>query len=439
MAQREGLIVARSHAERVVLANGGEFGLKGAAKSYQQVWTREAVIAGLGLCVAEDPEGTEIVWRSLETLGAYQSRLGRLPHNVGERGVSDPALVFDGGTLNGLTSEGGGLNLVVDTAHAGCIDNNLWFILGYYFLSEHAPDDNRVRKAWSRIRKAYEWLEYQDSNECGLLEVHESMDWADLFSNRYNSLLPNVLWYAVNVAMHQLAARCDDQFLDFASRAEDIKFKINQLLWVGPEVKRDYGWIEQHRMEWLYNAKLVDVQLQERPYFLPYMAFRDYGDRFDTLGNLFAILFGLASESQTDRILDYITAAGVDQPLPIKACWPVVQRGEKDWRDYYLLRNLNLPHQYHNGGIWPYIGAFYAIVLTKTGRGARAEEILGSLAEMAQNSRYGGEWEFNEWFHGLSGKPMGFPGQSWSAGVFAFAHEAFERGDVPVFNHANGF
>lgn len=431
--------VARAEAERVVLANGGPYGLKGAAKSYQQVWTREAVIAGLGLSVASDPEGTEILWRSLETLGAYQSRLGRLPHNVGEQGVPDPALVFDGGALHGEIKDGEGRNLVVDTAHAGCIDNNLWFIIGYYFLSLHTHDEDRVREAWPRIRKAYEWLEYQDSNECGLLEVHESKDWADLFANRYNSLLPNVLWYAANVAMRHLSELSDDAFLDFGARATDIKFKINQLLWVGPEVKRDYAWISHHRMEWLYNTKLVDVQLQERPYFLPYMAFRDYGDRFDTLGNLFAILFGVADEKQTARILDYITAAGVDQPLPLKACWPVVQRGDKDWRDYYLLRNLNLPHQYHNGGIWPYIGAFYAVVLVKTGRIAQAGEVLDTLTRMARTSRYGDEWEFNEWFHGISGKPMGFPGQSWSAGVFVFAHEALRRGEVPVFTPDNGF
>jgi hypothetical protein len=266
------------------------------------------------------------------------------------------------------------------------------------------------------------------------------MDWADLFANRYNSLLPNVLWYATNVAMADFAERFgDDSGLDHRSRAADIRFKINQLLWVGPEVARDEDWIRRHRMEWLYPTRLVDVQLQERPYYLPYMAFRDYGDRFDTLGNLFAILFGVADAQQTDRILDYIVAAGVDQPHPLKATWPVVHPGDKDWRDYYLLRNLNVPHQYHNGGVWPYIGAFYAAVLVKTHRMDEAHDVLGRLAAMADTARFGGRWEFNEWFHGISGKPMGFPGQSWSAGVFAFAHESYLRGDVPVFTSRNGF
>ncbi|HEX6446640.1 MAG TPA: glycoside hydrolase 100 family protein [Streptosporangiales bacterium] len=435
MSTDELLATARCRAEATVLANGGPYGLKGGARAYQQVWTREAVIAGLGLAVSSDPEGRAIVRRSLETVGSRQSPLGRIPHNVGEAGIPDPALHHDGGSMRGPTVDG----LVVDTAHAGCVDNNLWYVLGHYVMAELEDAAEPVRADWDRLLRAYRWLEFQDSNECGLLEVHEAMDWADLFANRYNSLLPNVLWHAVNRAMASLARRLGEDGDGYENRAADIRFKLNQLLWVGPEVPREEAWIRANRMEWRYPTQLVDVVLQERPYYLPYMAFRDYGDRFDTLGNLFAILFGVAGEAQTDRILDYVVAAGVDQPWPLKACWPVVHPGEKDWREYYVLRNLNQPYQYHNGGCWPYIGAFYVAVLVKTGRLERARAELERLAEMNRTARFGGEWEFNEWFHGVSGRPAGFPGQSWSAGVFAFAHEAVTRGEVPVFHGGNGW
>jgi hypothetical protein len=39
-------------------------------------------------------------------------------------------------------------------------------------------------------------------------------------------------------------------------------------------------------------------------------------------------------------------------------------------------------------------------------------------------------WEFNEWFHGVSGTPCGMPGQSWNAAMFFLACRALER---PVF------
>ncbi len=34
-----------------------------------------------------------------------------------------------------------------------------------------------------------------------------------------------------------------------------------------------------------------------------------------------------------------------------------IQHPEKlDWRNYY--GSLNTPHQYHNGGVWPFLGWF---------------------------------------------------------------------------------
>jgi hypothetical protein len=35
--------------------------------------------------------------------------------------------------------------------------------------------------------------------------------------------------------------------------------------------------------------------------------------------------------------------------------------------------------------------------------------------------------EFNEWFHGLTGEPMGMTGQSWNAAAFLLAAAALEQ------------
>ena len=45
------------------------------------------------------------------------------------------------------------------------------------------------------------------------------------------------------------------------------------------------AWVERHRREWLYPLRLVDTALVVLPYYLPYMGYRSYGDRCDTLGN----------------------------------------------------------------------------------------------------------------------------------------------------------
>lgn len=36
-------------------------------------------------------------------------------------------------------------------------------------------------------------------------------------------------------------------------------------------------------------------------------------------------------------------------------------------------------------------------------------------------------WQFNEWFHGKTGEPLGMPGQSWSAAGFLLALHAMEK------------
>lgn len=117
------------------------------------------------------------------------------------------------------------------------------------------------------------------------------------------------------------------------------------------------------------------------------------------------------------RILDYMRQVGIADPYPVRVLHPIIYPGNKDWREYYRNNNLNLPEQYHNGGIWPFVGGFYVAALVKAGRVAEARRQLEKLAQL---NRLGveEEWEFNEWCQGRSGQPMGYPHQAWSAGMY---------------------
>jgi len=428
----------RARAETDLLSNGGELGLLGSNEAYQQVWGRDSMICSLGLLACKEGDGAAIHRRSLQTLRAHQSALGKIPHNVGMPNVLDPALVALGGKLlagNGSTSE---TSAIADTTHAGCVDSNLWFIIGHYTDFVHNNDLDFLRQSWPALQQALLWLRYQDSNECGLLEVHEAMDWADLFANRYNVLFDNVLYFAVWRCMGIMARALGEPEAWYLEQAQDVRRKVNALLWVGPESPRDWAWIDEVRQEWLYPLRRVDTELVERPFYLPYMAFRDYADRFDTLANLLAILFGVADEVRANKILDYIHGCGLNEPFPVRALYPPIQPGERDWREYYRVRNLNQPNHYHNGGAWPFIGGFYVAALVQTRRLEEAEKQLQKLALMNHTGKKR-EWEFNEWFHGLSGRPMGYGGQSWSLALYIFAHESVQQGRVPYFNAAQGW
>ena len=145
------------------------------------------------------------------------------------------------------------------------------------------------------------------------------------------------------------------------------------------------------------------------------------------------LLFGIANPAQEKRILDYLHQVGIAEPYPVRVLHPIIHPGNKDWREYYRNNNLNLPEQYHNGGIWPFVGGFYVAALVKAGRCELAAQVLEKLAEV---NRQGveGEWEFNEWCHGATGRPMGYPHQAWSAGMYVFAHRCVQESRVTIFD-----
>jgi hypothetical protein len=169
--------------------------------------------------------------------------------------------------------------------------------------------------------------------------------------------------------------------------------------------------------------------LWERPFYLQYVAYRDYGDYFDSPGNSLAILTCVADQAKADQILDHVYRTGIDVPYPCRAVHPVIQPGHRDWREYYRNRNLNLPYQYHNGGIWPMVGGFYVAALVKAGRLAEAKHQLERLAEANRQGLHQ-EWEFNEFLHGQTGRPLGAVGNAWSAGMYVYAYSAVQTGSV---------
>ncbi len=382
-------------------------GLMASPEGYPHVWARDSAITGLGAILV--PGHEECLCKSLHTLAGQQSELGAIPNNVS---VATGRL---------------------DHTNAGSVDSNLWYIVGHYVNQRLTGDTGFLRDHWPSLERALLWLRYQDSNGCGLLEVHEAADWADLLANRFNILYDNVLWYAALKAMASMADTLQEDGACYAEMASDVRHKLRIVLWVGPENEGEWGPTCPGHTEWQHTLSQVDPVLVKRPFFLPYVAFRDYGDYCDVFGNLLAVLFGVANPAQEKRILDYLHQVGIAEPYPVRVLHPVLHPGNKDWREYYRNNNLNLPEQYHNGGIWPFVGGFYVAVLVKAGR---LEEARRQLERLAEVNRLGveEEWEFNEWCHGRTGRPMGYPHQAWSAGMYAYAHRCAAEGRVPVFD-----
>jgi GH15 family glucan-1,4-alpha-glucosidase len=421
MRPRALLTEARERALEIIHKCATPFGFRASAMTagYPQVWTRDNVVTFLGVAGTGDRDLLQTARAGLETMSRHQSPRGMIQLNV------NPDTGY------------------ISTENAGAVDGNLWYILGHYLHFKLTGDSEFLACHWPHIDKALVWLDYQDMNECGLLEIPEAGNWMDLLAVRYNVLYDNVLFYAAKLAHSELAKHLpadpggERTIYRPPIDADAVHERLNLLMWI------DRCWVAEHFATHLERLKAIRLEwfmlyhnmgtISSRPFYLPWVAFREYGDWCDSLGNLLAVLSGVADGHRTEHILRYMRQVGMAEPFPTKAIYPPIFPGEPNWRDYYRSRNLNLPHQYHNGGIWPMIGGLHVAALIRHQWYADAEQMLLSLAD-ANRQGINQEWEFNEWLHGERGHPMGFSQQAWSAAMYLYADHAVHTGELPLFD-----
>jgi len=142
--------------------------------------------------------------------------------------------------------------------------------------------------------------------------------------------------------------------------------------------------------------------------------------RFFGLGNLMAILVSLASEQESQKIMDLIEQRWHDLigHMPMKICFPAVEGLE--WRIITGSDPKNIPWSYHNGGNWPVLLWMLAAAAQKTGRIELAQKAI----EIAQNRLSEDEWP--EYYDGKNGRLIGKEArkyQTWTIAGLLVAQE----------------
>ncbi|MFH1006424.1 MAG: glycoside hydrolase 100 family protein [Candidatus Latescibacterota bacterium] len=378
---------------------------------------RDTLIASLGASLGLGDAYELPFQNTLMTLGNYQNELGQIPNSVTPRTTGD----------------------FVEYESQDC---NLWYVLGHCYLYRIYKDKAFLLKHLESIQKAIHWLRCQDSDANGLLEFPEGGNWMDFFSQRHIVLLDNAMWYGCLTRFGHILDELDLEGSAYLEMAQDVKRKINLMMWMDNGLGPDRSGEARKmglRVQWVY--KKMCAEIGGRPYYLPFVDFMDCGDYFDSFGNLAAILFDVAAGEETagidksDLILNYIRDVGCNRPFPVLSVYPPIQPGDKGWRDYfrmgYVLREkANVPYQYHNGGIWPFIGGFYVAALVKCNRMAEAEVELEYLARENEKGYNEVAWGFPEYLHGQTGHVMGGDYFSWSAGMYLYAYECVKQGRV---------
>lgn len=350
---------------------------------YPEPYTRDLLISLLGIAVTENKELTESLKRVLKTLAENQTEHGHIP------------------------------SLVHDRDDVGASDTTPLFLLAVGIYRKLTGKQNFLLKP---TRKALTWMAYQSPGDRSVVAQLPTSDWRDELWVLGYGLYVNTLVYS---------------YLRLFERHEEA----DQLLKEMRHFTITGDVIHRHVHEGLV--------VPHKPYYALW-SYKVYNsERFDLLGNSLAILSGIAPPSRTEEMIAWVE----DECLSMKKrgqlaldlppnFFPFIKPRNPDWLPRY--RKFNMPGEYHNGGIWPFIAGFYVAALVAAKQYSLAEEKLLVLTEVvkASNTRQNKnlKFGFNEWLKAQSGRPLGQNWQTWSAALYLYAAKCVEERRTPFFD-----
>jgi sucrose-6F-phosphate phosphohydrolase len=337
--------------------------------NYRSVWARDGCFVVIETIEMDDPDIREAQRQTLRTLLDAVAPNGQVPANVR---IDDRSAEYTG--VGGICS----------------IDSGLWVIIAVYEYVTATGDTAFLTEYSAVLQRCMEWLTAHDSNNDGLIEVPEAGDWTDLFGRSYQVLYDEVLWFRANVCYGRLLEYQQEfeRAADYLRWSQQIAGKIKAAFWPSTSVEPKVGAAFANR-----QASLGDAQ-----YLIAEITPFAFNWRCDVFGNVLAFLTNVIDVDRARTAFRFMWGVGVNHPFPVANLYPAVQSGDPDWRPYYTVNLLNLPHHYHNGGHWPFIGGLWVRFVHRLGLHDLACHELVKLAEVNRLGR-NREWEFNEWVH----------------------------------------
>jgi glycogen debranching enzyme len=347
---------------------------KAVDRGYASVFGRDAAICSLGMVASGDAKLVRHAEKGLITLARHQAPNGQIPKYVRPDSRE------------------------VDFWYSGCIDATLWWLIALDYFNRALPNRGLKKRLEPKIGKALNWLFCQEHQGMYLLQQNEASDWADIMPRSGFVLYSNALWYHVKQLFSVPAAGRTRHFF------HDLFYPFDKTC-------------STHRRVRILT-EYVKAGAKQRDFFLSFVNFSFWGEEVDVYGNILACLMGLSSREMAGRIVDSLLRLRVHHPYPVRVVHAPIRQISRLWRPYMERHGQNFPFQYHNGGIWPFVTGFWVLLLGKLGRKVLAWKELERYAEACRVNN----WEFNEWLHGKTGKPLGMPGQSWNAAMFVLAY-----------------
>jgi Alkaline and neutral invertase len=374
---------AEAAAVEVLLHNrrGPYHGLpRTAGWGYPEPYTRDLMIASLGVLVSGQEKLIK-AWRQvLEVQAENQTPLGHIP------------------------------SLVHDPDDRGASDTTPLFLLAVGLFRQATGEPELLREATDR---ALTWMQYQGPCDRVLVAQLPTSDWRDeQWVLGYGLYVNTVLYAALRLlGQHERADALREMMTHFTVKGDRQQRHVHE-----------------------------GLVLRHTPYYAmwSYKVYRS--DRFDLLGNSLAILSGIASPTRASHLVTWIETEcealrkngdlAVDLPPNF---FPYTRPEDPDWMPRY--ENYNQPGEYHNGGIWPFICGFYIAGLVAAQRYRLAERKLMALTKLIRLRRVADvEFGFNEWHRAQDGTPQGQDWQTWSAAMYLYAAHCVKTQTTPFFD-----
>jgi hypothetical protein len=275
--------------------------------------------------------------------------------------------------------------------------------------------DELAQKYFPQINKAFALMDAWEFNGKHLMYVPQSGNWADEYVQHGYILYDQLLRvWALELAGNHFHQH---QWIDKASAIRE-SIRIN-------------FWNKAQEPQKLYSPNLIH-QLQNAPYQYWLMGFnpaRVY-PQFDLAANALALLLNIGEVDNYKVLTSFIAHTTKEKPFLLPSFSPPIQEGDflmQELSDNYAYQFRNLPHEFHNGGLWPVWNGWLCAALHVRSQTEMAHSLQNSIAEANKLNTTSGEWGFYENFHGLSHSPIGVQYCTWSASGYILA-EAYRQG-----------
>lgn len=391
---------AYHRAVEVLRRNATQRGLKASHAYYNQVWARDAFISFLGANMVSDSSLLESAKTTVDVFAKTRAPLGQIA-NFYDLSTDLPEFGFSGST-----------------------DSSCWYVIGLASLFQATEDRALLGPPLDAAVEAYRFVRYQDANNSWLIDSPQGADWMDAAIQRTGkTLYNNILFLTATRCLSSLLVSADRPptsagLLDYEALKE--RFSDVFLPEEGSPERISKYWprLATHHRE----QKLFDLS---RKYYLQYISFARIDSHFDTLSNILCGLWGVAPEATFESIMGTIGSRELARPFPVRVLDPPYKKGD-DGYDQNFDQMLPIQHRsgpldYHNGGVWPFVGGFYVCALSRLGKEDAAPQ-MEALASANGVLREGENVGFNEWLDGKKGEAHGQYGQSWSAGMYIAAY-----------------